>query len=300
MSKIAVIICTYNPNPGYFKEQIQSLSSQKNVDLFVYVYDDFSNSESYEMISRVLEKNLRFPYVLKRRMKNLGFSRNFIESINETPKYEYYSLCDQDDIWFERRLEIACSKLKKFDLYCSATSLFNGKKIIGTNKIRCKPNFSHSLIQSIAGGNTYVFNNKVKDLISITPNNIEIISHDWHIYQIVSGCYMKIFYDSNPSLMYRIHSNNIIGRQRNTINNLIKLNEFFKGKLKRYINTNLNVLSHYESYLSKDNQDLLNNFISARKSNLASQVKFFFKHNIKRDSMIENIVLLVGILFRRI
>ncbi|MCV5720962.1 glycosyltransferase family 2 protein, partial [Escherichia coli] len=51
---------------------------------------------------------------------------------------------------------------------------------IGYSPLFCKkPSFRNALIQSIAGGNTMLFNQAARNIINLTPQDFKIVSHDW-------------------------------------------------------------------------------------------------------------------------
>ena len=50
------------------------------------------------------------------------------------------------------------------------------------------PNFRNALVQSIAGGNTMVFNRAARDLLRQAGENVTAVTHDWWAYMLVTGC----------------------------------------------------------------------------------------------------------------
>ena len=46
-NKVAVILCSFNPNLSYFDKQIESISNQKHKNLHVYIFDDGTSKENY-------------------------------------------------------------------------------------------------------------------------------------------------------------------------------------------------------------------------------------------------------------
>jgi hypothetical protein len=58
------------------------------------------------------------------------------------------------------------------EVYCSRTILVdvNGNQIGCSPLFTKKPSFANALVQSIAGGNTMVFNKKARDLIDFLHN----------------------------------------------------------------------------------------------------------------------------------
>tara|TARA_B100001093_G_C26810647_1_gene1007442 strand:+ start:104 stop:1006 length:903 start_codon:yes stop_codon:yes gene_type:complete len=300
MPDFAIILCTFNPHKSFFKAQIESISKQ-NVKKFVYVFDDCSSHNSITFIKETLTKYLKSEYKIIIREKNLGFAKNFISSITKIHGYKFYAFCDQDDIWHSNRLDAAAKRLSKYDLYCSASRLIdmNGN-LLGVNRINQLPSFNHSLVQSIAGGNTYVFKENVIDVMKKQIDNIEIISHDWYMYQILSGCGFKIYYDSKPTIDYRIHKSNLVGREKTFWQNFVKLIAAFKGKLKYYNDCNIKALSYYEPYFTSQNKKTFYHFVNDRNSSFFRRISLFTTHKLRRDSFLQNVVLLICCMIKKI
>jgi len=300
MSDFAIIVCTFNPDRSFFKAQIESISKQ-NVKKFVYVFDDCSTFDSITFIEDILMKYFKTQYKIIVREKNVGFAKNFISSLTKIHEHKFYSFCDQDDIWHVNKLETAAKRLREYDLYCSASRLIdmNGN-FLGINRINQLPSFNHALIQSIAGGNTYVFKKNVISLMKRELNNVDIISHDWHMYQILSGCGFKIYYDSKPQIDYRIHKSNLIGRKKTLWQNFIKLIAVLKGKLKHYNDSNIKALSYYEPYLTSQNKEIFYHFVNDRNDSLFKRINLFVTYKIRRDSFLQNIVLFICCMIKKI
>ena len=82
--------------------------------------------------------------------------------------------------------------------------------------------FKVCLVQSVAGGNTMVFNNKMKQLFEST-GLVAVVSHDWWGYQIATGSGGEVFYDPKPHILYRQHSESLIGGNASFLSKLERL-----------------------------------------------------------------------------
>ena len=102
---------------------------------------------------------------------------------------DYYALSDQDDVWHPHKLSRARSFLMKASaaapfVYCSRTRLIDEQGTeIGLSPLFKKPlHFRNALTQSIAGGNTMVFNEVVRQELMRAGPDANAASHDWWIY----------------------------------------------------------------------------------------------------------------------
>ncbi|MCB0413932.1 MAG: glycosyltransferase [Bdellovibrionales bacterium] len=104
--KVGIVLATFNPNPDFFAQQIESIKKQTHKNWICYVQDDLSN-EAYESIIRSnIDSDHRFVY--QQNLKNIGVYHNFEKGIRAilTENVEYIALSDQDDIWEENKLEV--------------------------------------------------------------------------------------------------------------------------------------------------------------------------------------------------
>lgn len=101
-SPVAIVLCTYNPDPGFFKQQIASLLRQTHRDWRCYILDDSSLPETYAAIEEIAADE-RFS--VARNPRRVGVFRNFEENLKRTGE-DIIFLCDQDDIWDDDKIEV--------------------------------------------------------------------------------------------------------------------------------------------------------------------------------------------------
>ena len=215
--KVLVLLSTYN-GEKYLKEQIDSVLAQKNVDLDILVRDDGSTDNTVSLLESIekLYSNVNVIYG-----SNVGCAQSFgiliREAYTNIENYSYYAFCDQDDVWFENKIEEAIKHLSEYEkdkpnLYCSNLIVTDkrlnpiGYKYDESVKLLTK---GESLVCSIATGCTMLFNKKVVQLFSkMTPRRM--IVHDLWIFHtcLFLG---NVFYDSNGFVFYRQHGSNVIG-----------------------------------------------------------------------------------------
>ncbi|MFK7967657.1 MAG: glycosyltransferase family 2 protein [Rickettsiaceae bacterium] len=297
-ANIAILMCTYN-GEKFLQEQLESFANQSFKDWHLFVYDDGSTDNTEDLI-KTFKQNHKVSFVSNH--LNLGFAKNFLNGIASTDgNFDFYALSDQDDIWLESKLEKALAYLQKIDanipaLYCSRTILVDatGNQIGYSPLFTKKPSFSNALVQSIAGGNTMVFNKAAHDLIIKAGSDINVVSHDWFIYQLIAGAEGFIYYDSSPGLLYRQHGSNIIGANNDFFARLSRLKMLLNNSFRSWNDRNIKILLDNSNILTKDNKSKLNRFIKARESSLFPRVTGFLKCKIYRQTLLGNIALFVG------
>ena len=165
--------------------------------------------------------------------ENCGVVASFFRLFElSDPDVDFYALSDQDDVWDEDKLSIACQKLeqmrkskspkkKKNDsqirtfttplLYCcdawntddALNPLSESMQTAGKELI---PDFRNALIENIARGASIVFNQALMSYIRISMPQ-DIYMHDWWLY-LVASCFGEVYYDSAAHYKYRQHAGN--------------------------------------------------------------------------------------------
>jgi glycosyltransferase involved in cell wall biosynthesis len=304
---LAILLCTYN-GTKFLKPQLESFDNQSYKNWQLFVFDDCSNDDTKTIVNEYATKYPTDKINFISNEKQLGFVKNFLNSIVNVPSnLNYYAFSDQDDIWMQNKLERAVDYLKKIDdhipaLYCSRTTLTDEtvNKIGVSSLFKQPPSFSNSLVQSIAGGNTMVLNKAARDLIAQANLNINIVSHDWFIYQLISGAGGVVYYDSHSEILYRQHSNNLIGSNNSILAKLSRIKSLLNNSFKSWNDRNIEALIKNIELLTQENQVKLNYFIKARESSLIPRLRLFVESGIYRQTFVGNIALFIGCILNKI
>ncbi len=302
MKKVAILMSSFM-GEQYLEKQLKSIINQTHKNWLLWISDDGSTDNTLNVI-----KKMNCDKIKILRGPNLGnYALNFLSMIkNKNIKADYFAFSDQDDIWKNDKLAKAILYIKNINTnlpaaYCSRSILINSEdeKIGFSKKINIRPNFKNALIQNIMSGNTILFNNKCKKLIE-KSNITNLTSHDWLIYQVITGSEGFVYYDQNPSIYYRQHDNNLIGAQNSFFSVFKRILHHFDGTYKKSLNIQLRFLLENKFLLSKDNQIILNNFFKNKNhSNLFKRLQVL-KLGIFRFSKKGNLALLVSIILNQI
>jgi glycosyltransferase involved in cell wall biosynthesis len=302
---INILLCTYN-GEQFLKEQLASFTDQKHSNWKLSIYDDISTDNTIDIINQY--KSLTSQEVtLVINSSQKGFCKNFLSAICQTPnECDFFALSDQDDIWQENKLTLATNHLKTIPahipaLYCSRTQLIDEQaNAIGFSSLFSKPSsFKNALVQSIAGGNTMVFNKAAKELIASVSHNMDVISHDWWIYLLITGCGGHVFYDHHAEVLYRQHNANLIGSNNSFFAKVFRLKSLLKGSFKEWINKNLIALNNYRSKLTSDNIKVLDLFIEMRNTSFLKRLYLFHKIKVYRQTFLGNVALWIAIILKK-
>ena len=106
--KVLVLMSTYN-GEQYLQQQIDSIITQKNVDVELLVRDDGSTDKTIDILKDYQQKGLLSYYA----GENLKPQLSFLHLLRHAPECKYYAFADQDDVWLEDKLssgiEAICS-----------------------------------------------------------------------------------------------------------------------------------------------------------------------------------------------
>ena len=120
MKKIHILLSTYN-GEKYIKKQLESLFQQEYEEFKVIIRDDGSTDKTVEIIHGF---QLKYPEKIELYQgENVGWKKSFQWLILNAGNADYYSFCDQDDIWGKKKLKHAVEELEKVDAITPAIYL---------------------------------------------------------------------------------------------------------------------------------------------------------------------------------
>lgn len=290
--KTIVLISTYN-GEKYLREQLESLLSQDTRPTKILIRDDGSKDDTVNLLE---EYASNYPFIEYYCGKNMGPAKSFFELINKVDDYDYYALCDQDDVWFDDKLSTAINCLEKEDI--KIPLLYAGRFILtddnldslnsNMSKLYSFSDFSHSLIYHSAPGCTFVFNDEArKQIIKYDVNKEYCVIHDAIIHKVVT-MFGKMILDETPHMYYRQHSSNVYGLNAKGIKEFFhRINNFINGTVKNYrSNTARSLLNVYGNECSNEKKELLDivaNYMNDYKLKKELLNRECFKSNTAND-----------------
>ncbi|WP_339898742.1 glycosyltransferase family 2 protein [uncultured Gilvimarinus sp.] len=270
-AKVAILMATYD-GQEFLSEQLTSLQNQTHQQWDLWVSDDGSSDNTLDIL-KAFQAEYSDTALNITSGPQQGFASNFLSLIcNQRIQADYFAFCDQDDIWEPKKLERALAKLADVPegtpaLYCSRTALICEKgTLIGASPLfQREPCFANALVQSIAGGNTIVINKAARELLS-QVGMVDIVSHDWWAYLMVSGSGGKIIYDDYASVRYRQHAQNLVGGSVSAAARIRRIHMLLRGRFKHWNNRNISALVQAEHLLTAESHAILQQFKQARSS----------------------------------
>lgn len=286
MVNCLVLLSTYN-GEKYLEDLLDSVLTQKNVNVDLLVRDDGSSDSTIDILKRYEGKHVKIY-----RGANLKPAKSFLDLIHSAPlTYDYYALCDQDDVWKINKLEKAVKMLENISapaLYSGAVEITNQR--LENAKLSIHQNtFSEPLFGILTFGTpgcTFVFNKSLlQNLKEYTPAVCSM--HDSWISFVCLATGGKFVYDKESYIYYRQHDGNVLGAQRHSLVDTFKDIIFYKGI--RRSDMAKGVLQGYKKKMMPDVEDAFSTFAYYRKS-IRCKVKLLcvpYQDSISRRSFIK-------------
>ncbi|MBT8565434.1 glycosyltransferase family 2 protein [Polynucleobacter paneuropaeus] len=302
---VAILLCTYN-GARFLTEQLDSLESQTHQNWIVFASDDGSTDHTLEILRQYQAKWPAGKLTIRSGPQK-GFCQNFLSlACDPEIKADYYAFCDQDDVWMPEKISTALSILnsnenRRPNLYCGRTIYISelGDEIGMSRKFIHPKTFRNALVQCIAGGNTMVFDAKAKALMELTPN-VDVPSHDWWLYQLVTGYGGIVYYDLNPHIKYRQHPNSLVGKNTSLISRIDRLGMVLNGRFREMISKNIAAIEVSLFFLTEENKEIFNLFKKMREQRLKDRIRLIEVCGIYRQSWQGTLSLLLAAILKRI
>ena len=304
--QVAILLCTYQ-GEKYVPEQLDSFDTQTYPHWKVWASDDSPDNTTRQVLTDYQSRWAPGKLTVCDGPRK-GFVANFMSLIcRPEVQADYYSMSDQDDIWYPEKLQRAVEWLTTVPdevpaLYCSRTELIDEQgATLGCSPLFSRPPaFANALVQNVAGGNTMVFNSAARRLLVAAGGDINVVAHDWWVYIVVSACGGRVHYDSRPSLRYRQHGGNLIGANAGIGARLLRIRMLFQGRLREWTSQHIQALAPLLPKLTPANRRTFDYLVSARQRSLIPRIMGIKRSGIYRQTTLGNLGLLAAAISNRI
>jgi glycosyltransferase involved in cell wall biosynthesis len=268
---VHIYMATFN-GAKYIYEQLESIKNQTYHNWTLTISDDGSIDDTILIVKNFLQTcNQRIELI--NGPNKASSTLNFFHLIKNAQIDDHNSIhafCDQDDVWLEDKLERAVKWHTKNNshpvrLYCGRTQFVNDKlRFIGLSPAPNKtPSFGNAIVQNIASGNTMVFSSCVMEALQkIHP--LHSVWHDWTAYIVATALGGTVWFDSVPCLLYRQHSNNVIGSNNNMTSYIKRVKHLLNGGLKKWTDANIEVLNDLKGTATRESISIVARIIGIR------------------------------------
>ena len=223
---------TYNSNPRFLIQQLDSVRMQSKQPDEVVIVDDDSQNTTYEIVDKYINNYKLNNWKAIKNKSNIGFIKTFKKAV-ELTSGEIIFLCDHDDIWMLNKIEVMfnvllnnkdinvlCStfkiidsddleiKIKKNMIYNKDNVFVNSNNVDQVAKIDFKDIFKQNYFQ----GCISVMREGTKNIF--LKNFVDEVPHDYQI-NIIAALHHSLGVINQELVCYRLHSANTIGLKMN-------------------------------------------------------------------------------------
>lgn len=281
---VDILMATYN-GERYLRNQLLSLQQQTYEDWTLWIRDDGSTDDTTLILRNFAESDSRIKIIEESTGPRLGPGRNFL-GLTKYSTADYVIFCDQDDIWFEKKLEILAEFAEKnFDadipclVYCDAYGYSDAEGVItidGIYRNHAKNLREFLFVNGGYQGCCMLFNRRM--CIMAAEYRANYYMHD-AVVSLLAFCFGQVYFLPKKLMLWRQHASNVTG-------SLLDLRSYSK----RVLNKNLYVLSakHYtekESFyniykddLGDDASQLFAAYLAFPKETLLKRIILIMRH----------------------
>lgn len=296
--KVAVLLSSFNGS-RYIKSQIESILSQEDVFVQLYIRDDGSLDNTLEILSQ-------YPQIVVVRGANIGCEPSFMDLIHMEIEADYYAFADQDDIWLSKKLITAINNMNKNSCEISACNLHlidaQGNSIgdlFTREEIISQMEDMKKFILCNKHGCVLVWSRSLHKIIQSYKPRYKVAHDMWvnAIGNIASNTYI----DSRPYILYRQHGNNTAGYALDLKSRLRKGIKVYLGDGHPHRDLlAAELLKGFKNLLNSNSQQyqLLYN-ISNYKNSYACKFKLLFSEFINKDDFMHRWLWRICIIFNK-
>lgn len=305
---INILLPCYNGS-RYISEQIDSILNQTYQDFILYINDDCSTDDTFEIIKKY-EKKYPDKIIVSRNNRNLGSAQAAFMHMMLSHKGNYTMLSDQDDVWNPDKIEKTYALIQKAEMEKGVErpilvhsdisvadealniTIPSYKTYMKTN-LKKKP-FSRMLIQNAVTGCTIMYNAALGNIIRGVPE--EMMMHDWWL-MLIASAFGELYYLPEATLKYRQHSNNVEGMEyirtiKYKVHKFIHRNEIDKALKGTYKQAG-SFMNEYKAELSLEQLYTLKKYCTIQYKNKIGKWSTIFSSGYFKDGIMRNIALLI-------
>lgn len=261
-------MATYN-GERYVDKQILSIIAQSYSDWQLIIHDDGSSDSTVDVVKRFSKLDSRITLVEDGfTARNAGRHFMHLLRFGDAP---FVCFCDQDDIWFENKLEIMLRTIEMKNnnipqvvfsdayLYHDISNRVDGKLLF------VRPTKLTDILFTNGGihGSASMFNTRMR--VALMAKHDFVSMHD-HILTLIGCSFGEVSYLDEKLFLYRQHQNNVTGNMNVSV--LARLCKAFGRDTSKYTlgrNTLRGVQSFLDTYskqLSEQDILLIENYLT--------------------------------------
>lgn len=306
MEIVDIIMGTYN-GERYIKEQIDSIIKNTWNNWRIWVCDDGSTDKTEEIVKQY-QKEYPDKIFWKPNEKNKGAAINFLDGARRA-QGNYVMFCDQDDYWLPNKIEDTLNCMKEAEAqYGDKTpiTVFTDAIVVDEQLQTIKDSFHksskldtskldlpHMLMENKMMGCTMLLNRALLEKLEKFPKKVRM--HDWWA-GIVAAAYGRIIYLDKSTMLYRQHTNNVVGSTEFSKDVVLEKASTWKRQKQVLLETQMQASSLFklvENELPEDIKCVIYAFATLHEKNWVNRRIQIVRYKFWKSGVIRNIGVLL-------
>ena len=299
IKSIDILLATYN-GELYIESQILSIISQSYRNWKLLIHDDGSDDATISIIKKWAAIDGRIK-LIDDEVRNKNSAKNFMHLLKFSTA-EYVMFCDQDDIWFDNKVQLMFDRMSQLSqdipqvIYSNSYVWEPKKGILGDATLTFPKNLESFLfLNSGMQGCVAMFNAVMRELMLKWKGDLAKHDHLLHLIALTIG---NVTYIHLPLMLYRKHVANVTGSTKTKILSLYTIIKSSKKPVidKRHYDAVGQFVIQYKYLLSQENRSILNTYLNMPHVSLMKKIFYIIRGKFR---IYDSLLLLVAkVLFR--
>jgi glycosyltransferase involved in cell wall biosynthesis len=303
---VAILMATYN-GESYIADQLLSIAWQTYTNWHLYVSDDGSKDATLAIVQAFANLNPDKVTILPVRKEHNGACGNFFRLIHDVPhSYDFYAFSDQDDVWFEDKLDKQISLLNNLEndfrvtkpllVFCNACLVDEKLNIISpsfftyTDVNPKATSLNRIIVQNPVSGAGTLINGPLLSLMASVSSLSGVAMHDqWA--GLVASALGHIEHIAEPLYLYRQHVDNAMGAVPMSLSSLGEKGLIARESLKSKELQVAIFVKNYGSLLGAQRK-FLEEYSNLYRMNKCEKVLYLVKYKVRMNGFFRNLGLI--------
>lgn len=309
---VDILMPVYN-GEKYLKEQLESIEKQTYKKWRLIIREDGSSDKSMEIAEAFSRKFQPGKVVVLKNEKATGCAKNNFMRLVHDSDADYTMFADQDDFWFENKVEFTLKAMKKAEkVYGTDMPLLVhsdlrvvdenlnmlGSSFFDYQKLPRHTSTEQLLVQNSVTGCTVMINRCLREYLKKAKDTKRIVMHDYFA-ALIAGVFGKIIFINRPLIAYRQHGGNSVGASKASGFKYLK-HRAMAGK--KQFSQRMRDTMVQTGYFTEVYRDILSNnpykymleqYADLVKANKKGRIKFYIRNKAFKYGIIRKIMQIV-------
>lgn len=282
---VDILLAAYN-GCDFIAEQIESILKQSYKNIRLLIRDDGSTDSTLDIVKKYVSLDERVVLIVDSFAPN-GCGENFKRLI-QASEADYVLFSDQDDIWFENKVELlvnyANRNFKSELALVSSPGLVVDENLTVLKGCVTRNSLNIEGVSDLLCGNGGIQGCSLLVTRALCDASMRMKDCYWymhdHIITLYAACFGEIHDLPVHTFLYRQHSNNVLGYTNTslyeTLKRLVSNTTFLEY---RYLNAFRDYIATESHCISKSNLDLITEFLTVVDCGSRIKMAYFIMKN---------------------